>query len=428
MINFLFYFLINFLDLGILYKYLHYFTSKRKYNCCVNRTLYITCVIILTTINLYDNPLFNLLFSFTIVYVYSSSFILTRFTRLLLPALFFGLGFVTEPLGLLLLRVFNGYIPNDINYKIAVVLCEIIRFILILGIVQSWRLQFDMLPINIVLLLFLIPVLSVAIGCIAIYISTIQENILGNILCIFIIFMLLLSNVLTFTIFQKFGNLMLKNHKNKLMLQEATAKEQYYKEVEKNNKNIQKIKHDLKNRLLGIAATPVSNQELDNEIKKIFEELEYSDKQIYTSNTIFNTVLSNKLYIANVKFIKTSVRVMIPSKLNIDYSDTGILLGNLLDNAIEACEKIEPKERSLSVIIIYKNHSLIIIICNSKENKPALLSKSSKPDYERHGFGIQSVKNVVEKYGGVIEFIDKGNQFEVSAVLYEMRADTKNEK
>ena len=221
---------------------------------------------------------------------------------------------------------------------------------------------------------------------------------------------------------------MLKNHKNKLMLQEATAKEQYYKEVEKNNKNIQKIKHDLKNRLLGIAATPVSNQELDNEIKKIFEELEYSDKQIYTSNTIFNTVLSNKLYIANVKFIKTSVRVMIPSKLNIDYSDTGILLGNLLDNAIEACEKIEPKERSLSVIIIYKNHSLIIIICNSKENKPALLSKSSKPDYERHGFGIQSVKNVVEKYGGVIEFIDKGNQFEVSAVLYEMRADTKNEK
>ena len=100
--------------------------------------------------------------------------------------------------------------------------------------------------------------------------------------------------------------------------------------------------------------------------------------------------------------------------MNLDYSAAGILLGNLLDNAIEACEKIEVSKRWITVNIIYKEHTLILKICNSKEIKKANIALSSK----RHYIGIHSVTRVVEKYNGTIEFWDLDDSFEVSAILY----------
>ena len=86
--------------------------------------------------------------------------------------------------------------------------------------------------------------------------------------------------------------------------------------------------------------------------------------------------------------------------------------------AIEACEKIEASKRWIAVNIIYKEHTLILKICNSKEIKKANIALSSKRHYKQSGIGIHSVTRVVEKYNGTIEFLDLGDSFEVSAVLY----------
>lgn len=104
--------------------------------------------------------------------------------------------------------------------------------------------------------------------------------------------------------------------------------------------------------------------------------------------------------------------------MNLDYSAAGILLGNLLDNAIEACSKLEEPKRWITVNIIYKEHTLILKISNSKEIKKVDITLSSKRHYKRSGIGIHSVTSVVEKYNGTIEFLDLGEAFEVSAVLY----------
>ena len=61
---------------------------------------------------------------------------------------------------------------------------------------------------------------------------------------------------------------------------------------------------------------------------------------------------------------------------------------------------------------------LLLIITNSKTGKKNKSLKTTKKDNIRHGHGVQSVRKVVEKYNGTVSFTDKGDIFEVSAMLY----------
>ena len=132
------------------------------------------------------------------------------------------------------------------------------------------------------------------------------------------------------------------------MLVEAKAKEQYYQEVEANDKKVRSIRHDLKNRLIGI------------------------------------------------------------------------LLGNLLDNAIEACEKT--KESFIDLKIKYVKNTIFISISNSKNSEKVNIESTSKEDKENHGYGIYNIRNIVRQYGGFIEFHDRGNVFEISLSLNGIKA------
>lgn len=110
--------------------------------------------------------------------------------------------------------------------------------------------------------------------------------------------------------------------------------------------------------------------------------------------------------------------ILIPKRLEIDYGDIGVLYGNLLDNAIEACRKIPEKERFIRVENKYHSGKLLLVITNSKENRKNEHFKTTKQDLYSHGHGVASVRRVVEKYNGVIQFKDNGMTFEVSAMLY----------
>ena len=66
------------------------------------------------------------------------------------------------------------------------------------------------------------------------------------------------------------------------------------------------------------------------------------------------------------------------------------------------------------------NGNLIISVINSKQEKRNLALVTTKPDKEKHGRGVKSIRKVVDKYDGTIEFEDKGDTFEVTGILYEV--------
>lgn len=66
------------------------------------------------------------------------------------------------------------------------------------------------------------------------------------------------------------------------------------------------------------------------------------------------------------------------------------------------------------------NGNLIISVINSKQEKRNLALVTTKPDKEKHGRGVKSIRKVVDKYDGTVEFEDKGDTFEVTGILYEV--------
>ena len=98
--------------------------------------------------------------------------------------------------------------------------------------------------------------------------------------------------------------------------------------------------------------------------------------------------------------------------------DIGVLYGNLVDNAVEACSKVPEGQRFVKIENKYQSGILLLIITNSKTGKKNKSLKTTKKDNIRHGHGVQSVRKVVEKYNGTVSFTDKGDIFEVSAMLY----------
>lgn len=209
-----------------------------------------------------------------------------------LPMLYIGIMFVIEPIGLLLVRSLDGYVSPLAAYNISF-LCELIRLLISRVICQEWGMHLPTLPIRLCLLMFMIPVASVIAGCLAIYIAQIYDTPMGNRLCLAVILIILFSNALTFIVFHKLGILTSESKRNALLPHEAKMKEENYLEVERNSRNIPEIRHNLKNRLLGAMAE--GGDFLQKEMRNILGKLEQSDKKVYISNVVFNTILNNKL-------------------------------------------------------------------------------------------------------------------------------------
>lgn len=422
---FLFDILINVIDFLIIHKFFDCFCNKRNCNKQVGIGVFVCCIGLISIVNQFDNPNVNVLILLAMIYLYSFTFTYTLPYRIVLPILYIGLGFVAELFNFVLLSSFDDVLRGQTFYYVGALLCEIWRFLIVLIVCQIRDFQLPNLPKSFILLLLLIPVFSIIICCITINIIKINESDIGRILCVVVTIITVTNNILIFKLFSKLVDVMSENHNNAMLLQEAKAKELFYKEVEKSNNQVREIKHNLKNTLLAIYAKNSEENTLSKDIKVIVDELDMSDKNIYTKNVIFNTIINNKVNQTRNENINIDVSVMIPQYMNLDYKDAGVLLGNMLDNAIEACYKLDEAKRWIKINILYRSGMLLITVCNSKENKTVDISKSSKVDTDNHGIGIPSMKRIIKKHNGVIEFIDNGYSFEVSASLYGVESKTR---
>lgn len=172
-----------------------------------------------------------------------------------------------------------------------------------------------------------------------------------------------------------------------------------------NNKNI--TIHDLKNLLfavsgyMSIGEYDKASQKL-NQICTIFHKEVSSESADTLQAIVIRLIESKKTYIDELN-ISFNYQISINENLNIDSLDLCSVIGNVFDNAIEACEKLNNKNnRFITFKIISYSKSIKILISNSSSSilDPGL--KSNKQNKLSHGLGLKSIKSVVNRYSGSI--------------------------
>ena len=212
--------------------------------------------------------------------------------------------------------------------------------------------------------------------------------------------------------------------KNQRLNTQIEMQKSYYKNVSENIYNTRKMRHNLKNHILVIKTFLEENDiaKLHDYIENYAKELPSFSEMIFCENEAVNVLLSYYVNIASQKGITVNViNFNLPKNIHISSPDLCVILGNLFTNAIEACEKVQNKERIIRVSSKPYAQKLSITFDNTYEVAPVMVDKlfMSSKRISQEGIGIPSIKKLVKKYNGFIKFnINKENGFfEVSILL-----------
>ena len=201
-------------------------------------------------------------------------------------------------------------------------------------------------------------------------------------------------------IFYKLIDKRIENYQNELM-------EKHYSEVHSIYKKMRAWKHDYHNHIQTMMAylDLKKYDDMKNYLKDLNEDLGNIDTVLKTGNVMVDAILNTKLSLAANQGIKINAKAKVPENLNILDIDLSVIIGNLMDNAMEAALKlVNPEDRFIRVYIREMKGQLYISITNSSfgEVKKVGFSYLSTKLSENHGFGLKRVDDIVHKYNGFV--------------------------
>ena len=235
------------------------------------------------------------------------------------------------------------------------------------------------------------------------------------------VFIILLLDIIVFKVYVM--------HKMQLDVErenrEYAYQVQYYdKQIKDRQAMIQEIRrtrHDMKNNMIYLKELLNTDAEKAREfLDEYIGQSEVTDEISKSGNLAVDALINYKNMTAREKEVTIYLESQIPAELPYESTDLSIILGNLLDNAIEATERVEDG-KDIFMSLMYQKEKLLIKIRNpytgdlKKDRAGNYISE--KKDRENHGIGLKSVRKVVEKYEGVMEIHTEDQTFEVYVIL-----------
>jgi sensor histidine kinase YesM len=318
---------------------------------------------------------------------------------------------------------FTALLTTDTVYRyFYVIIVNMIYLIILVFIYKFFKNKLYMSKKKDMALTFIMTVLSLAGTLLTFAICSNEDTSEIDRLILGIVSIIILSfTFLNFSLIKSFAN-NYEMEKSNLLLEKE--KETYKAEFE-NSENfineISMIKHNIGNQVLCINEL-INNknydeaQEMCREITNIFT----STTRIYKTGNIYLDSILNVLH-KKAKSKDIDITISCSNNLNfLLYEDMVILLGNLVDNAIEYLENEQYKK--LNIKIANKGSYSIIEISNYISSSVLQINPSlatSKEDIRNHGYGISTVRNIVNKYSGDILFYEKDNYF-IAKIMFNL--------
>lgn len=240
-----------------------------------------------------------------------------------------------------------------------------------------------------------------------------------HILTLIVSIILVLSNIAIYYVIDKQTEFI--ETKEKLLFAELHINNQvmHYQELNKHQNELKIFRHDIKNRLLSLMAL-VKDGKSEKALQIMENNLNWLEEMnsniINSGNPVVDAILQAKLHVAKGKNISMRISTKLAEEIKIDELELGIVLGNALDNAIEAVEKNTINDKKyISLTLMLTDGRISISVSNPVEediNTEKL--STSKSDKEKHGYGIKSIRTIAQKYDGIVSFSCKNKIFNVS--------------
>ncbi len=264
------------------------------------------------------------------------------------------------------------------------------------------------------------PILSISVSMAASLMNLSEDPISKNAAGIMLIGVGI-TNILAFCFI---GNILLKETKMQEMrlLYERTQNQmKNYQYMEQNYLRQKRFMHDYKNQLNTVQGLLAGNQTLEAlaYVEKLTGAIQKNTDYVDTNHIIVNVVLNQKYRYALLREITMTIAVNDLSNITISDEDIVTLLVNLIDNALEACEKLKGN-RIIQFKMLCEEGELILSIRNPVEEPVIIKGKrvlSTKNDPVNHGIGLLNVDSVIKKNGGTSVLKCSGGWFSFSSMI-----------
>ena len=181
--------------------------------------------------------------------------------------------------------------------------------------------------------------------------------------------------------------------------------QEYYEYLQSQQEETRALYHDMSKHLRALQADPSHSAFL-----ALRQKLDAVSQVVDVGNRVVSVILNEYLHMAKTSQISIDLDVLIPEELFVAAADLYILLGNTLDNAIEACGELPKEERHIAVRLKMHNSILYYEISN-----PYLDAYHKRSKGRYHGYGLKNVAKCVEKYRGNLSVKKEDHIFRVIA-------------
>ena len=217
---------------------------------------------------------------------------------------------------------------------------------------------------------------------------------------------LVFINVLVFVLFGKLQSQNDIQRKEELMHMQMRLEGESYKQLEESYNRTRALRHDLKNHLVALRSITEhgSREELLEDLNTMTDAVEESTYVSVSGNSAVDAVLNEKLIASRRQRIALQFDVCPLSGADIPAMDMCVILGNALDNAFEACLKLdEDADRYVHLRVTRDAGSIFIAAENPVKDAPKRIGglyATSKSDKEYHGLGLKNIKRAAQKHNG----------------------------
>lgn len=193
---------------------------------------------------------------------------------------------------------------------------------------------------------------------------------------------------------------------------------QYYQNMEETQQQVRRLRHDMANHLTTLIG--LDSQGMRQYVETLIDSPAIQEGGRYCENQVVNAVLSAKIPVMEEDRIRYELHVSLPREISLSEIDLCSLFANSLDNAIEANRSLPEGDRQIELHAALHKGVFVLKLINTTSGTLHMEDgkiATSKKDKTLHGFGLDGMREIAQRYQGTLDSNVKAGKFQLTVVI-----------